>query len=447
MKSSRNYYFNTLVASEIGLEKSILMNNLEFWINTYKKNDINKHDNKYWVYASTKSLAEVYPFFSESSIARWLRELENEGYIVSTTKHNNHTYDRTKCYTIKKKYYDMLTKKQPEKNVSQNDNCDSTKMENQSDQNGKSSNCFPVLVNIKKDNETKVSPIPCSESLKEFTLQGQSLLVRTEDEVLVPVDNIKKSPRKSSRPDVVKEDGQGLDIPELDDYTKKLTGLKKNDTGYCADSLAFLLSLYLVESIKKRNPYKKQVFRTWPRHIDELLAGGEKPEWIKRVIEICETDQFYGSIVMSMDKFKIHYPSIKFKYKLDSMTATSGSAISLSDTAKRLLRKYNYKFLGQSAKQDGDIPISDPKMAAPLQKAGEMIDAFTAVTKVEVQILINDLVRLLQNKRDGGKTISFWDLCSRQIWKDQLMPEYDCYVTKCNLKDFLTKYIYSENRN
>ena len=52
-----------------------------------------------WVYYSAPALAAKFPYMANKSIQRWLKELVNDGELISRVK-NKFNYDKTKSYTL-----------------------------------------------------------------------------------------------------------------------------------------------------------------------------------------------------------------------------------------------------------------------------------------------------------------------------------------------------------
>lgn len=110
--------FDIRDAQKHGVSKAILLYNIRFWLEHSKANKKNIHKKGgvkyYWTYNSSKAFAELFPYFNERSISRWILELEKDGELISGT-FNKTKYDKTKWYTIK----DYAT--ESDKTLSQND--------------------------------------------------------------------------------------------------------------------------------------------------------------------------------------------------------------------------------------------------------------------------------------------------------------------------------------
>jgi len=99
----QTHSFNIEEAKKYGIEKAILLYNLRFWLDKNKANRKNvyiKNDTEYfWTFNSASAFLEIFPYMSESSIKRWLTELEKDG-IILTGNFNKRKNDRTKWYTM-----------------------------------------------------------------------------------------------------------------------------------------------------------------------------------------------------------------------------------------------------------------------------------------------------------------------------------------------------------
>lgn len=98
----KKYIFDREVACEIGVESAIMMENLFFWIEHNKANEVNLHDGTYWTFSSIKAFCEIFPFWTRRTIDRILHNLESNGYI-KTGNYNKSRYDRTKWYAFTEK--------------------------------------------------------------------------------------------------------------------------------------------------------------------------------------------------------------------------------------------------------------------------------------------------------------------------------------------------------
>ena len=101
--------FNIELAKEYGILEAIIINNLFFWIEKNKANDVSYYDGTYWTYNSIKALNELFPYASERKISYALKHLEEEE-ITKTGTYNKLAYDRTLWYAFTEKGISILQK-------------------------------------------------------------------------------------------------------------------------------------------------------------------------------------------------------------------------------------------------------------------------------------------------------------------------------------------------
>ncbi len=77
--------FDVSLACQVGIEKAILLGNIQFWIAENEKRKSANHFRKgvYWTYDTAANLQQKYPYMNWKSIYRWLKELETSGWIVT----------------------------------------------------------------------------------------------------------------------------------------------------------------------------------------------------------------------------------------------------------------------------------------------------------------------------------------------------------------------------
>lgn len=132
--------FDTDIAQKYGVLEAILLNNIYFWIEKNRANNVNYYDDNYWTYNSIKALSKLFPYVSEKKISYALKHLVEEGILI-TGNYNKSAYDRTLWYAITEKGDSIL----------QNKKIDFTKWEN-----GNTQNVEPIPY-INTDNNTDMS--------------------------------------------------------------------------------------------------------------------------------------------------------------------------------------------------------------------------------------------------------------------------------------------------
>ncbi|MFW6047165.1 MAG: hypothetical protein ACOCP4_05215 [Candidatus Woesearchaeota archaeon] len=94
------------LATEIGLNENIFLQQVHYWIKGNEERNKNYKDGRYWTYNSYPDWKKKsFPFWSISTIRRTVVSLEKQGLITTTSKYNKKEYDNTKWYTIN---YDKL---------------------------------------------------------------------------------------------------------------------------------------------------------------------------------------------------------------------------------------------------------------------------------------------------------------------------------------------------
>lgn len=111
LSSKNNIPVNTELATEIGLNETIVLRQVYYWVEHNESENRNFRDGKYWVYNSMKQWKEDnFPFFSEKTIERAFKSLREKNLIIV----GDYSEDRTKrpnWYTINKDELKKLLKK------------------------------------------------------------------------------------------------------------------------------------------------------------------------------------------------------------------------------------------------------------------------------------------------------------------------------------------------
>lgn len=103
------HQFNVEVAKVYGVEESILIHNIFFWIKKNVANDKHKHDGRYWTYNSSKAFAELFPYFNEKKISRLLAKMCKDNILVKGN-FNQTAFDRTLWYSLSDETLSVLDK-------------------------------------------------------------------------------------------------------------------------------------------------------------------------------------------------------------------------------------------------------------------------------------------------------------------------------------------------
>jgi len=99
--------FNTNIAEIYGIHEAVLLQNLYYWIKKNIANEKNLFDDYYWTYNSVSAYIELFPYMSEHKIRYSLKNLEENGLII-TGNYNKSKYDRTKWYALTAKAFELF---------------------------------------------------------------------------------------------------------------------------------------------------------------------------------------------------------------------------------------------------------------------------------------------------------------------------------------------------
>lgn len=90
---------NVHLATKIGLNEAIVLQQVHYWIEVNKNKGINQYEGHYWTFNSIKEWNKCFPFFGEKTLRRVFLNLEKLGFLI-TGNFNKLRMDRTKWYTI-----------------------------------------------------------------------------------------------------------------------------------------------------------------------------------------------------------------------------------------------------------------------------------------------------------------------------------------------------------
>ena len=175
---SKTLIINTELAVILGdLNESIVLNQLNYWLEINKK--ANKHfiDGRFWVYNTYNDWKEEnFQYWSEKTIQRTFTRLENKGIVISAN-YNKSGIDKTKWYTID---YDKLEEivnlyREEQDNLSQRNDNMSTRQDKMTCPSGQSDRAIPenTTDNTNIDYDTdNISPTELNTDKSAIPLKG-----------------------------------------------------------------------------------------------------------------------------------------------------------------------------------------------------------------------------------------------------------------------------------
>jgi hypothetical protein len=93
------HIFDIDIAKKYGLEVSIFMKNISFWVKHNQSNDINFNENRYWTYNTQSALTDLFPYWSRDQIKRIIKKSYDLNLLMKGN-FNQINYDRTTWFSL-----------------------------------------------------------------------------------------------------------------------------------------------------------------------------------------------------------------------------------------------------------------------------------------------------------------------------------------------------------
>lgn len=94
-----NHSFDVEIATKIGINEAILLNNIKYRIDKNKANDKHFYEGIHWTYYSEREFNELFPYMCDRNIKRALKNLVENGYLI-TGNFNLPLHDRKIWYAL-----------------------------------------------------------------------------------------------------------------------------------------------------------------------------------------------------------------------------------------------------------------------------------------------------------------------------------------------------------
>ena len=140
------------LAVKIGLNESIILQQIHYWLEINKKSNNNFKDEYYWTFNTYEGWKEQFPFWSERTIQRTILSLEKKKLII-IGKYNKLKIDKTKWYRID---YEEVSKLECDNTICQNGTSRTTTWHVEDD------NLAPPLPETNTETNTEINII-CEE--------------------------------------------------------------------------------------------------------------------------------------------------------------------------------------------------------------------------------------------------------------------------------------------
>lgn len=91
--------FNTEVATHYGVNISIFLGHISFWIKKNIESDRHYHDGNYWTYNTIQGFIEIFPYWTRHQLEYVIQRCIEEKLLIEGN-YNTQKYDRTKWYSL-----------------------------------------------------------------------------------------------------------------------------------------------------------------------------------------------------------------------------------------------------------------------------------------------------------------------------------------------------------
>lgn len=99
--------FSPMLANLIGLNESIVLQQVHYWVQKNNQKKQNFYDGYYWTYNSLKDWEAQFSFWSDSTVKRTFKNLRDKKLLI-IGNYNKKSYDRTIWYRIDYKTLETL---------------------------------------------------------------------------------------------------------------------------------------------------------------------------------------------------------------------------------------------------------------------------------------------------------------------------------------------------
>jgi hypothetical protein len=170
--------FDTEIAKQFGIEEAIILNNIYYWVEKNKANNVNLFEGRYWTYNSKRAFAIMFDYMNERQIKYTLNKLLEYGLIM-TGNFNQNPMDRTLWYTLTDLGISIVQK---------NKICDA-KTAFREDKNGKWLDIYNTNISTKDINSTNINYTDINVTNKVSTITHKDRVHNnTQEDIILDMD-------------------------------------------------------------------------------------------------------------------------------------------------------------------------------------------------------------------------------------------------------------------
>jgi hypothetical protein len=111
------FQFDSVLAEKYGVNESIFIHNIFYWINHNKANQKHYYEDRFWTYNTKKAFIKLFPFWTYEQVRKITKKLTDAGVLL-TSNFNENSWDKTTWYSLSDEiviYYENLLS--PNKNA------------------------------------------------------------------------------------------------------------------------------------------------------------------------------------------------------------------------------------------------------------------------------------------------------------------------------------------
>ncbi len=150
-KLTDKFFFSKSLASEIGLNNAVFLNDIAYWVDYNESNNTAYNEGRYWTFGTYKDICKRHPYWTPKQVQKIIKDCKDSGWLLVGNFSKN-PYDRTNWYTLSDKFIEFV------------ENIDVRKKANRHDEEGISTNAQKGDCNknilIKKENMKNIPPNP-----------------------------------------------------------------------------------------------------------------------------------------------------------------------------------------------------------------------------------------------------------------------------------------------
>ncbi len=101
-------FFSKSLATEIGLNNAIFLNDIAYWVDYNKSSGTAYEEGRFWSFSTYEDICKRHPYWTQKQIRKIIRDCKEEGLLL-VGNFNKNPYDHTNWYTVSDKYVQLCS--------------------------------------------------------------------------------------------------------------------------------------------------------------------------------------------------------------------------------------------------------------------------------------------------------------------------------------------------